>query len=222
VKRVTWAGEDLELRPERALYWVRRRTMMVSDPHFGKAASFQQAGLPVPDVTRDDVARLDRLLREAPVERLVFLGDFFHDRASRSLAVLETLEGWRKAHAQLEVVLVRGNHDRHAGDPPSTWEFRCVPGPVPDPPFEYRHDPEDGPVPDDLHAIAGHVHPAAVLDGPEGSRMRLPCFHFGARRAVLPAFGSFTGGRRVRPVRGDRVFVIGSGQVAEVTGKRDR
>jgi hypothetical protein len=44
----------------------------------------------------------------------------------------------------------------------------------------------------------------------------LPCFHFGPEIGVLPAFGGFTGSRRVRPRRGDRVFVVAGGEVLPV------
>ena len=34
--------------------------------------------------------------------------------------------------------------------------------------------------------------------GPARARQRLPCFWFGARGAILPAFGAFTGGLNLR------------------------
>jgi len=34
------AGERLVLLAERAAYWERARTLLVADPHFGKAAAF--------------------------------------------------------------------------------------------------------------------------------------------------------------------------------------
>lgn len=214
--RVPWAGEDLDLLPERALYWPRRRTLVVSDPHFGKAAAFQHAGLPVPDGTPDDVARLDRLIQGRPVARLVILGDLFHARSARTPRVMEAVARWRGRHPLLEVTLVRGNHDLHAGDPPGDWRFRCVAGPEPDPPFEYRHEPADPASKRAGFVLAGHVHPAVVLSGRDGSRLRLPCFHLGDRQAILPAFGSFTGNYRVRPGKGERVFVVGENRVAEI------
>ena len=37
------------------------------------------------------------------------------------------------------------------------------------------------------YVVAGHLHPAAVVGGRGGDRLRLPCFHFGATVGVLPA-----------------------------------
>ena len=69
-------GERLLMSPYKALYWPRKRWLLVSDAHLGKAAHFQKAGLPLPDV-HDDVLldRLSWLMNEFGAERLVVLGD---------------------------------------------------------------------------------------------------------------------------------------------------
>ena len=48
VHRATLAGEAVELLPERALHWIRERTLFVADVHLGKAAAFRAGGVPVP------------------------------------------------------------------------------------------------------------------------------------------------------------------------------
>jgi DNA ligase-associated metallophosphoesterase len=63
--------------------------------------------------------------------------------------------------------------------------------------------------------IAGHEHPCIGLHGRTDS-LRLPCFHFGAAVAVLPAFGAFTGMHAVRRVPGDRVWAVLADRVVEV------
>lgn len=35
--------------------------------------------------------------------------------------------------------------------------------------------------------LAGHIHPAALLHGPQSEHPRLPCFHFAPSVATLPA-----------------------------------
>ena len=37
---------------------------------------------------------------------------------------------WRALRAELEIMLVRGNHDRHAGDPPDDLRINCVNAPA--------------------------------------------------------------------------------------------
>ena len=65
------------------------------------------------------------------------------------------------------------------------------------------------------YILAGHLHPTVVLRQ-RGDRLRLPCFHFGARVGVLPAFSTFTNGVVVQPERGDRVYVIAEQRVVAV------
>jgi uncharacterized protein len=209
------AGERLRLLPERAAFWERRGLLLVADPHWGKTTAFRAAGLAVPGGTTDEgLLRLDGALARTGARRLAFLGDFFHARAGRSPATLEALARWRAAHGALDVLLVRGNHDRHAGDPPPELGIRTVDGPVGvEPPFVLAHHPH--PLPDG-YLLAGHLHPAVTLRGSGRQRQVLPCFHFGARVGVLPAFGGFTGATRITPAAGDRVFVVAGAEVLEV------
>jgi metallophosphoesterase superfamily enzyme len=102
------------------------------------------------------------------------------------------------------MTLVRGNHDHRAGDPPAEWAMDVVDGPWRLGPLALCHHPA---LVEGCYTIAGHLHPAAVV-GRGIDRLRLPCFHFGPRVGVLPAFGDFTGMHVVRAEPGDRVFVV--------------
>ena len=66
------------------------------------------------------------------------------------------------------------------------------------------------------YVLSGHVHPYYRLRGKADS-VRLPAFLIGQKRAVLPAFGEFTGGVQVSVTRGDRVFVTDGQDVHSVT-----
>lgn len=213
-EEVRVAGETLTLLPERAVWWERTGTLLVTDTHWGKAASFRAGGIPVPGgSTEDDLRRLDGVLQRTGARRLVILGDLFHARVGRVSATLETVGEWRARHADLGVLLVRGNHDLGAGDSPPEWGFRCVDPPYPDAPFVLCHHPRGQP---DGYALAGHLHPGVRLEGAGGERIRLPCFWFGPRVGVLPAFGSFTGMEIVKPRPGDRVWVVAGDEVVAV------
>jgi DNA ligase-associated metallophosphoesterase len=212
--RVNIAGEDLLLMPERVAAWPGRATLLVADAHFGKAASFRAAGIPVPcGTTGDDLGRLDAALGRADIRRIVFLGDFLHSRQGRAPATLAAIAAWRDVHRDIEMVVVRGNHDRHAGDPPPELGIRSVPEPLADGPFLLSHhpDPRSG-----GYVLAGHLHPAIRLNGGARQSLRLACFHFMPAVGVLPAFGSFTGRAVIRPAREDRVYVVAGGAVVAV------
>lgn len=213
VGRINIAGEMLVLLPERAAWWERSRTVLVTDMHLGKSATFRGAGVPVPETTRADLMRLDYIIGRTRAERLVILGDLIHARSGRVAASMDAFCEWRGTRRELCVELIRGNHDQRAGDPPPEWCIGCNTGPVMDGAFVYRHDPGED---ERGYMLCGHLHPAVRMHGNGGS-LRAPCFWFGERCGVLPAFGSFTGASVVRPRRGDRVFAVGEGSVIEVS-----
>ena len=214
---LTMAGEELLLLPERAGWWPARETLLVADVHWGKGASFRSLGVAVPrGTTVEGLGRLSRALERTGASRIVFLGDLWHDRRGRAPRTIATIVDWRAAHPSLELLLVRGNHDRHAGDPPEELRIACVDAPHADGPFEYRHHPEVSG--NGRYVLAGHIHPAVRLRGSGRQRARMPCFWFGERIGVLPSFGDFTGSARVDPAPEDRVFVVADSEVIEVGG----
>ncbi|SMF39996.1 MULTISPECIES: ligase-associated DNA damage response endonuclease PdeM [unclassified Pseudomonas] len=204
-------GETLWLLPDKALYWPARRALLVADVHIGKAASYRALHQPVPrGTTEATLARLDQLLTSHECQMLIILGDFLHAKTARAPATLAKLQTWRERHAGLRIVLVRGNHDRHAGDPPPALGIEVVEEPWLLAPFALQHEPVVHP---QHPVLAGHVHPVFVLQGRARQRLRLPCFLMGDAISLLPAFGEFTGGWRVHPDAENRVFLAGAGRV---------
>jgi DNA ligase-associated metallophosphoesterase len=201
---ITLAGERVELLAEKALWWPGQEMLVVADIHFGKAAAFRALGVPVPrGTTRENLAALDALVARLGARRIVFLGDFLHARAAHATATQAALLAWRREHPELALTLVRGNHDRHAGDPAAELGIDLVDEPFTLGPFSFCHHPD---IAAPGYVLAGHVHPVYVLAS-RFDLLRLPCFVAGPRRMILPSFGAFTGGFAVTPERGDRVWV---------------
>jgi DNA ligase-associated metallophosphoesterase len=208
------AGERLELLPERAAYWRARRTLFIADYHLGKAAAFRKAGIPLPPgTTMENIERLEHVVAHTGATRVVFLGDFLHAADGRAPRTLARFAAWRESRRDVDLTLVRGNHDTRAGDPPAEWNFEVMDAGERLGPFVLNHEP--GVARLGGYALAGHIHPAVRLHGPDSS-LRLPCFWFAARYGVLPAFGAFTGTAVVRPRRGDQVFVIADDAVLRI------
>lgn len=206
------ADTTVHLLPEGALWWPDGATLCIADLHLGKAATFRARGLPVPGgTTRGNLDRLSWLFDRYPqARRLVVLGDFLHAAEARNSGVLCALAEWRARHAELELVLVRGNHDSHAGDPPPWLDARIVDEPWPLGPFACCHHPQRHP---ERWVLAGHLHPAAVLRGNGRDALRVPCFLSEPGLLVLPAFGEFTGGYTVGRAPGRRLFAVAAGRV---------
>jgi len=200
-------GTTLRLLAQRALFVPEHGLLLVADAHIGKAVSFRKLGVPVPGgTTGETLARLDAAIEASGARHVVFLGDLLHSARGRAATTVAAVAAWRERHAALELTLVRGNHDSHAGDPPPAWGVRCIDGPlrVAELALAHHPDPLDG-----AYVLAGHIHPAAVVWGRRTrDSLRLPCFHFGEHVGVLPAFGAFTGMHVLPRGPGDRVYVI--------------
>jgi uncharacterized protein len=212
--RISVAGADVVLHPSGAALLSAEKTLLVADAHFGKAVSFRKLGVPVPSgTTTETLDELSVALEATGATRVVFLGDFLHSRRSHAPGTLGAIAKWRAEHADLELTLVRGNHDDRAGDPPPTLDIEVVDEPLPLGPFALCHHPE--PVAG-AYVLAGHWHPCISVAGRAFERLRLPCFWFGDDTGalpqhavgVLPAFGAFTGMHRIEPRAGDRIFPV--------------
>ena len=210
-------GTALWLLPQRAVWWPAARTAFVADVHFGKAATFRRAGQPVPHgTTADNLARLDDLLALTGAEHLVFLGDFLHARSGAAAALWDQQLPWRQRHAPVQMTLVRGNHDLHAGDPPPSLRVALVDEPwrpVPGAELLACHHPQTVP---GATVLAGHWHPTVTLRGLARDSVRASCFALNPGLLVLPAFGAFTGGSTQPLPQATRRFPVLAGQVREL------
>jgi DNA ligase-associated metallophosphoesterase len=180
----------------------------VADLHLEKGSAFAVRGQLLPPYdTRETLARLLPLLRLYRPQRIVFLGDSFHDDggvarlgAAERATLVQALGG-------AEAIWVAGNHDPSppAGLPGgAAAELRVGP-------LAFRHVPMAGA----LGEVAGHLHPKATAPTRAGGVTR-PCFVADARRVLLPAFGAYTGGLEVGDgaiaglfPRGARAFLLG-------------
>lgn len=202
-REIVMAGERLTMHPERALYWAARRTLLVSDVHFGKGAVFRRAGIAVPSGdTDDDLQRLDALFEELTPERLVILGDLVHGAATARSAWVDDVRRWRQRNEGVEMLLVAGNHDRHFDV--ASLGITVQADRLAVPPFVLSHHPQPHA---EGYVLAGHVHPGVVVrDG--WRKHRLPAFVFDRDVGMLPAFGTLTGLHEITALQGREVFAV--------------
>jgi len=207
------AGAQLYLLADKAIYYPAQRCLLIADAHFGKAAAYRKLGQPVPHgTTENNLQRLDAMLAAWPCDQLIFLGDFLHAPESHAAGTLAALGKWRAKHAELRITLIRGNHDKRAGDPPERLNINVVTEPLMLEPFALQHEPDPHPT---HHVLAGHVHPAYRLYGKGRQRLRLACFYVQKSLTLLPAFGAFTGGMNIERAQDSRIFVVGDDAIWE-------
>ena len=204
------AGEHLVLHPHRALYWPRHGLLAVSDLHLGKAAHFRKAGAALPE--GQDAAtlqRLDALIKYFAPVGVLFLGDLFHSYRNRQW---QRFGHWA-AGQRTRLHLVVGNHDLLTHAEYVAAGLTVVPEYLSTPPVIWSHHPMEHA---EGYSIAGHVHPGIALRLTSRQQVRLPCFLFGQRGALLPAFGLSTGTYPIQPAAGDAVFACTERRVMPV------
>lgn len=214
--RIELHGEDVELHAERALFWPRRRTLIVADVHLGKDAVFRRAGLPIPaGNVATDLARLEALVDRFAAERLLVLGDLLHAPLhAHDDSWIRQVSAFRARHAALAFEVVRGNHDREPERVPAQWGLRWLDDGTVEDAFVFMHDAREDPR---GYALGGHLHPVMRLNSATDS-LRLPVFWLRAGCGVLPSFGGFTGGYPISPRvgRGERVYGVTPEGVIEI------
>ncbi|GHE70915.1 ligase-associated DNA damage response endonuclease PdeM [Roseivirga thermotolerans] len=202
-------GQRLVLIPEKGIFWADKKYLILADLHLGKAGHFRKSGIPVSDLIHTrDIHLLDQLIARFAPEQVIFLGDLFHSDHNQGW---EVFRRWMKSKAPLRFSLVLGNHDvldaRNYRIPNlQVSETLCIP------PFHLSHIPEET----ELYNLAGHIHPAVKLYGKGRQSLRLPCFYFGERNGLLPAFGHFTGTAKINIKKDDAVYAIADKQVVRV------
>lgn len=193
--RVHIEGEPCVLRCSGALWVLNHRTLIAADLHLEKGSAFAARGQMLPPY--DSRATLDRL--EAEIDALqpaavVLLGDSFHDSKSigrmaetdkARLDRLATGRDWIWLEGNHDIAALAGSIGTLTGEVVETLSLGSL---------RLIHEPQPGERPGE---IAGHLHPAARVAA-YGRGVRRPAFVTDGRRAVLPAFGAFTGGLDVR------------------------
>lgn len=210
---ISFAGVELNLLADRAIHWPARDTLIVADVHLGKDASFRMAGLAVPaGNSAKDLGRLSTLLAATGAKRLVVLGDLVHNRSSHQAELATAFSAWRDLQADLEVLLIRGNHDRHAGATPENWRIQTVNEPFEDGPLTLAHYAQ----PMGRPHLCGHLHPVVSVRDFDRSAVSLPCFVIDPACLTLPAFGSFTGGLKMERLPDRRIVAATGSSVVAV------
>ena len=206
------------LSPDRVIYWEDEKALILSDSHFGKTGHFRKSGVPVPQhLFLEDLQRLFSLIQFYKPEQLIVVGDFFHSRANKELLLFEK---WRNDVSQLEIRLVKGNHDILK----ESWYeqtkinvYACEPMRINS--LGFIHDCADieaYPQHNDAYFMTGHIHPGIYLKGTSRQSLRFPCFYFAESFAILPAYSKFSGIALVEKRKNDKVFAIINSELMEV------
>jgi DNA ligase-associated metallophosphoesterase len=193
-----------------ALFWEHERLLVVSDLHLEKGSSFATRGVLLPPY--DTVATLSRLAaviaRHDP-RTVIALGDSFHDRAAHERLSAPDRDAIAALQVRRDWIWISGNHDPALpSDLGGVVTSEVAVGGI-----AFRHEPTGA-----AGEIAGHLHPKARV-ATRGRAMERRCFACDGERAVMPAFGAYTGGLSIRDEAFAKIFRT-PGFVAHVLGDR--
>ncbi|MGB0522932.1 MAG: ligase-associated DNA damage response endonuclease PdeM [Flammeovirgaceae bacterium] len=206
--------QQICLLPEKCLFWPAKGMLIIADVHLGKVMHFRKAGIPVPTaLIKRDLTALKKVILDWNPSRVIFLGDLFHSHLN---AEWHLFEAFLEQFPTCSFELVLGNHDAYSADfmqaKLSVYQEHLVIDP-----FVFTHIPlELHEIPEGAYNLSGHVHPSVKLVGQGRQQLQLPCFYFGEKQGILPAFGAFTGFVPIQVGKGDTVFPIAEGRVMQV------
>jgi uncharacterized protein len=189
--RVIVNGETLALNPAGAAYWPAEGTLVLADLHFEKGSSFARRGAMLPPYdTKETLARIAALVARYAPDRVISLGDSFHDRDGPARLDAESRAQLAHLIGACDWIWIEGNHDASS---PSVLGGRvyaeiAIGG------LLFRHEPQTG---RHMGEVAGHLHPCTSVSR-RGRTLRRRCFLTDGVRLVMPSFGAYTGGLDMR------------------------
>ncbi|MEO7265439.1 MAG: ligase-associated DNA damage response endonuclease PdeM [Ferruginibacter sp.] len=208
-------GNRLLLTANRTIFWEDKETLVLSDLHLGKSGHFRKAGIGVPQsVFKEDMQRLLSEIQIYNAKQLIIVGDLFHSRENKEH---EMFLRWRNDLPGVNIHLVLGNHDILKKEWYLGAGIELHENVLKLKNLLFTHDINNcNHLEDNSYCISGHIHPGISLHGLGRQSLRFPCFYFGKKYAVLPAFGRFTGTFPVKPVSGDAVFALVENKIMQL------
>ena len=197
------------LLPQKAILWIDAKTLLIGDLHLGKVTHFRKEGIAIPATAHaNNIKRLDELVIQNDVERIILLGDLFHNKFNDEW---KTFAAWRNNYQSIDIQIVLGNHDilpHHLFHESSIG----VNNDLKENSFLFTHHPktnsEEG-----TYVFSGHIHPVYCLRSPAKQSLKFPCFIFDKWQAILPSFGVFTGGYEMKKQSHRKIYVIADNKV---------
>jgi DNA ligase-associated metallophosphoesterase len=208
IATVTIAGVTLVADLSGAFFWESERLLVVSDLHLEKGSSFAARGVLLPPYdTAATLLRLGAVIARHGPRTVIALGDSFHDRGAHARLSAPDRQAISGLQMRRDWIWICGNHDPAL---PSDLGG-VIAGEVAIGSIAFRHEPTGA-----AGEIAGHLHPKARVTT-RGRTMERRCFASDGARAVMPAFGAYTGGLSIRDPAFARIFQT-PGFMAHVLG----
>lgn len=210
---IKWKEEELLLLPEKCIFSKTTESLLIADPHFGKAAHFRKSGVPIPEnVHVHDFLKLQQLINQYNPKHVYFLGDLFHSDFNSSWDDLETFLDYFQ---DITFHLIKGNHDILPEVIYRSGKWQVYDSSLKVGGLLLSHEPLSS-VPEGVLNLCGHIHPGIRLKGMGRQSLTLACFFLSKNQMILPAFGRFTGLATMKAKSGDLAYAVTGKKVIAV------
>ncbi len=200
-------GQTFILLPQKAIFWLEQKALILGDLHFGKATHFRKNGIAIHnEVAAIDFQILENLLQETNPDTVYFIGDLFHSELNSELELLQTITS---KYNTIKFVLLKGNHDI-IGNLVFEKAGIIVLDQIKIDKILLSHEPMESA---ELFNIHGHIHPGIILKGKAKQSLKFPCFYFTKNYVILPAFSSFSGLKIMENKKAEAIFIIANNKI---------
>lgn len=208
--------QTLWLSPTRCIFWEEQKILILSDLHLGKAGHFRKSGIGIPqNIFKEDIQKLFSQIQFFKPETVLITGDMFHSHANKEI---DFFVKWRNDFPSVKFFLIKGNHDILGNQFYKEANIEVFENKLTLKKICFTHDIAES-CDDDknsTYTFSGHIHPGVKVSGAGRQTIYLPCFYFGKKYAVLPAFSAFTGLAKIKPGQSDHVFVMVENKVIQL------
>jgi DNA ligase-associated metallophosphoesterase len=202
------------LSAHRTAFWEEQKALILSDLHIGKTGHFRKNGIGIPQkMVKEDMQRLLAAIQLYKPTQLIIVGDLFHSHSNKEH---DLFLKWRNELPNLTIHLVMGNHDILKKEWYQEAGITIHEDALVITPFVFIHDSSFMQITEKNYYFSGHIHPGIFLKGWGKQSLRLPCFYFNKKYAVLPAFGKFTGTFTLEVQKEDAVFALTENSIIQI------
>lgn len=209
----TFSESTLHFLPQKAVWVEHTSSLFIADLHFGKAAHFRKAGIPIPEFVHDvDLLNIQSLIKRYKPTNFYILGDIFHSDWNSQWDVLI---GFLEQFEETTFHLILGNHDILHPEFYQQSVLKIHQHTLQINDLILSHEPLEE-VPEGKLNICGHIHPGVKLIGKARQSLRIPCFLIRSNQLTLPAFGHFTGLAIIKPQREDQILGVSKEKIIRI------
>lgn len=198
-------GEEMELLPERAIFWPAMELLLIADIGwvFTKKTVIA-SGL-------EELEHIKEVVQKKSVKRVLLLGDVAPEGRSFDKELLVEIKIWsQNLRCPFYIAFPKTPYisiEEAKGYGVAAWA-----DPLIIPPFAFSKDPHEN---DKYFTFSGHVHPQIVLKKGK-DRVFFPCFQVKQHQAILPSFTDDAAPQAISWTSEERIFAIDGSTIISI------